>query len=339
MSSFTIDTSENTFHYCIGFLDAADLSRSSKVSQKWKKLIEVPHVWRDLTSRMGIPFVVSLDGHKRNYKEDLTVLFPITTSGYKIAQMLGHPLGKTASISERWIHMLEKQDPFDPNKRMKDTFRIVCTYRFVERTFDGKTPLTLDENGSLVVHKMESSHKFLEGPIVIPLSLKNQRILSLYALNGTKNPPVFDMEKTDPIFDQYDVCIAKKNGAYLMREEVAKETKEKSFEKQLSIVQALGITVGAPEFGVTPLEKRNLFNTIAILGKGTCPDTRLPWSYARSSNEIIVNNRTVRPLSGGFTRKSGLRIDMKPIVNVIVAGIGVVPGCQVEIFSPSTPVL
>ena len=158
--SFGPNPDINAFQHGMGYLNLAELGTSSRVCRSWNHYIGTAPVWKETTERMGIPLVVSLDRrHPRTHKKDLEALYPITTSGLKISQTLGKPVGKTANISEKYFLMLSQPDPFEPNKKMGETFRFVCTYSFIERTLDEKTPLILDESGNLVARQANDAYR------------------------------------------------------------------------------------------------------------------------------------------------------------------------------------
>jgi len=321
-----IEMVEDTFEEVMEFLDLADLVSTVKVSLSWSDSIGKSHAWKKCTERMGIPLVVSLDGGARNHKEDLKVMYPITLSGDMIAKTIGKPVGKTPPISEKQFLRLAQPDPWEPEKTYGQTFRFVCRYSFVERMLGGDVPLVLDELGNLVAApKDESSSssatpKTPEKPKLtkIPLTLKNLRVLSQYPLKGNENMPVFHEDSYEPVFEQCDTC-ARKNEVNFMRKQIVKETRNKTYVNQLALVKAKG----TPELGATPLEVRTLDCAVSILNRGTCPEDRESWTYARASNTVYDGDSVYQTKSGGFFPGSGLRVND---CNFAGGNIGVAPG-------------
>jgi len=344
----------DSFKYSMEFLEIASVRQVARVCKLWNRTLEAPHVWKKMIEIEGIPFVesepfiIKLNDEviltykePRNHKTDLKALYPITTSGWQISQTLGRPVGKTPAIAEKWFLMLQKEDPFEPGKLMGETFKFVCTYSRVTRILDEKTPLILDEFGTLKVVPKEASDgscssssakpsfvkriisfaqstfgqnassttkpQFAENPMPteIGLSLKNQRALSLHPSIGQENTPVFNKDSYELVFEQCDGCVPR-NGVYFMRKHVAEESRNKAFTAQEALVKAKGLLIGAQELGITPLAVRALDSAVSILRKGTCPDGREPWTYARSSNALFVGNQRYQAGSGGFARGSGL---------------------------------
>ena len=322
MSIFKPFADADSLRTCTQYLDIPDFVNALKVNRGWKSALDKPHVWKNLTERMGIPFVASLDGHSRNYKADLSVLFPITLSGWQIAKTLGKPLGKTAMISEKFFLTLSEPDPFEPGKLIRETFQFVCTYSFVERTVEQLFPLTLDEFGELKVSSEEDCQT-VNKTIKIPLSLKNQKLLSLFSLNKKETPRFLELYD-EPAFDQCDSCFPK-NSVYFMRKQVSTESKDKTFDQQLELIKSRSLPFNEPKPEITPIEVRALYSVVSTLTRKTSQTLFTAWTFARSPCVLYFNQDAHHVATGDFDPACGLCIDYS---NQRSEHIGVAPGCS-----------
>ena len=150
----------------------------------------------------------------------------------------------------------------------------------------------------------------------IPLSLKNQRILSQYPLSGQENMPVFHEDSYEPVFEQCNAPAP--SGIYIMKAQVLPESRGKSFANQLALANG----------NITPLTVRTWSSAIRILNGLTCFDGRGElWTYARAPETLTIGGNKHHAISGGFARGSGLLVSSFDFDCVAVA-----PGGPAELL-------
>jgi len=316
---------DDIFQYGVQFVGLKDIFSLAKVCRQYNRWSNAAALWRQISEREGIPCVASLDGTPRaKPKEDFRVLYPLTISSRIIGQFYGKVVGSVPPISQFWFDKLNKPDPYAPKELGRDNYVVVVNPSYIKRSVDQKTPLDLDNTGSLVEVAADA---VMERNLTIPFSLKNLRTLSSYPINGKENLPVFAKNSWDEAFRQ-GTSFPERVGVYFMRRFVVEQSRGLPFAAQETIV-----TTPNEGFTVTPLRIRALFDSISILRSGTCPDGRgkRRWTIARTSDIIRLNNREYHLEIGGFAPGSGVGVGRDDIDD---DDIGVVPGGPAEVPGP-----
>ena len=222
-------------------------------------------------------------------------------------------IGPIPPISEKDFNELTEEDPFENGKLKGETFVFVVRPDKVARTLDEATPLALNASNELVENTGNSTET---GEVLeIPFSLKNHKMLCRYPLSGKENMPVFDEGSFSEVFKQCDTCPDKVS-VYFMREQVAKQSRDKTYAAQEELVRTQG-------FEVTPLSIRALSDSVEILTSGTCPDNQTPWTFARTSDVVRYGNNAYQSVIGGFAPRAGVDVNFYDYDG---DHIGVVPG-------------
>ena len=186
--------------------------------------------------------------------------------------------------------------PFEPETLMMYTYKFVVIPAIIERAACEEFPFVLDKEGNLTAPS--ESDEWRGKTLQIPNTIVNLKALCSRPLAGKENMPVFD-HFNDDVLKQCNTR-ANKISVFFMRTFIADETRDMSYADQKILVEGRG-------FNVTPLGVRAFFDAGCILTSGTCPDARvLPrWSYARTSDSIVVGNDVYQAVIGGFAPGSG----------------------------------
>jgi hypothetical protein len=299
------------------FLDPRDALRCELVCKIFfEVLYQNKEIWAQLSVNAGIPLV---DGLNHNRKEDFKILYPITLSASRISRFLGTPVGPIPCISEAAFDMLNKPDPFEEGKLMKDTWVFVVDPAQLKRIAGPEMPFDVDDKKNLV--KVPADQVPNGKELVFSCSLKNIKLIC-DTLKGRENMPVFE-GSYDEVFDQ---CAASsdKTSVYFMRRCIVEKSRNLDYTRQEQLVKQYG-------FGVTPIRIRALFHTIVILESGTCPDTnRLRYTYARCPDIVHIGNNGHHVVIGGFAPDSGVRVLY--FSDCDNDRIGVAPGVPAEVL-------
>jgi hypothetical protein len=271
-------------------------------------------IWTQLSLKEGIPLVA---GPKRNRRDDLKTLWPITLSGARISWAIGQPVGEIPCISEVAFNRLNAPDPFEQGKLMKETWVFVVVPAYVKRIAGPEMPFDFDNGGNLVVVSEDQIQHGKE--LVISLSLKNFKPVFSCPLKGRENMPILCNNR---VFDQCGAS-SDKTSVYFMRRCIVEGSRGLVYAKQEQLVEQYG-------FGVTPIRVRALFDAIIILESGTCSDARGKlWSFARSPDMLDRGDGARHVCVGAFFPGAGVTILES---NSVSAEIGVAPGVYADVF-------
>ncbi len=80
---------------------------------------------------------------------------------------------------------------------------------------------------------------------------------------------------------------------------------------------------------VVTVRERAFYDAINILKTGTCPDTRTPWTYARSAEIVHRNGFNYRAVVGGFAPGAGVYVYY--FLDFAHENVGVGPGVPAEV--------
>ena len=317
MSIISAFPTPELFLHCAGYLQVADISRFTRVSKRWKELLEDQSLWKLLSQREGIPLV---EGEDRDFKNDFRILYPMTISSRIISQFIGKPIGEIPRIRLEVFNRLQTQDPFDPQKTMQENYVFVVVPSKVARSTDAATPLELDQSGNLV---KSTAGAIEELKLQIPFSLKNLKMLCEYPLKGKEHMPVFHKDSYAPVFDQCGLSSDKVR-IFFMRIRVADQSRGLPYAEQEGKARDQRLEV-------TPMLPRALYEAECILRTGTCPDNREPLTYARTPDLVRVGNRDYHSVLGSFAPRSGAYVSD----SVYVSGsLGVAAGVSAEVPQP-----
>ena len=316
MSIISAFPTPELFLHCAGYLQVADISRFTRVSKRWKELLEDQSLWKLLSQREGIPLV---EGEDRDFKNDFRILYPITSSSRIISQFIGKPIGEVPRIRLEVFNRLQQPDPFDPQRTMQENYVFVVVPSKVARSTDAATPLELDQSGNLV---KSTAGAIEELKLQIPFSLKNLKMLSEHPLKGKENTPVFHKASYVAVFDQCGLCSDKVR-IFFMRKHVADQSRDLPYLQQEAKMREQRLEV-------TPILPRALYDAVCILRTGTCPDAS--GTYAPTPDLVRVGNRDYHSILGGFAPRAGAFVgrsycDARD-------DFGVAPGVSAEVPQP-----
>jgi hypothetical protein len=152
--------------------------------------------YRQLSVDKGIPLV---EGSNRDRETDLNILEKTAgVTGATISHYLGEIVGDMPLLSKECFEWLFQKDCWDKKMLNKDTFQWNIIPSHIRRTVDKNTPLALDGDTLIVV----SPDQVTQQELVIPLSLKNLKLLMCYPLNGSGNVPIFNKYCEAEAFEQ-----------------------------------------------------------------------------------------------------------------------------------------
>ena len=312
----------DTFQGITQFMGYADIFSAAQVCKLWNVFSKDPFIWQQFFIEEGIPFVENVGDQPRNYKQDFKILYPMTISLKMSERLFGKVPGEMPLISNVCFQKCFQVDPFEPGKLMMNTFEFVVIPYIFQRTASDEFPFVLNKDGDLTApQESDWRGKTLQ----IPNTIVNLLALCSHPLAGKENMPVFDY-CNDDVLKQCNTH-PDKISVFFMRTCIADGTRNMPYPKQKLFVEDRG-------FEVIPLGPRILFDAVCMLTFGTCPDDRGPcWSYARTSDSIVVGNDVHQALIGGFAPGSGaLFYD-----DYDAEDLGVVPGGPAEV--PRLPAL
>ncbi len=310
----------NLFQYCPEAFEVVDLCHSAQVCKTWNTLTKDEYIWQKQFECEGIPTVKSTNHEKRNYRQDFSILFPITISGKMIASVFGEIVGSIPPIREEYFNILTKIDPFDESRSVKQSFVVLVRPRETLWTNDKENPMTLDDNENLV--KDDSgiipSRKRLE----VPSKLKNLNIICSYLEKNKGTKPFFAKNSYTQVFNQCGDSSPNETAVYLMRKHVVNQSAcADSFADQKNDVESKG-------FIVMGLRERAIYDAVTIRAFGACPDNRQPrWTDVRTSDTYQVGTDVYRACIGGYAPSAGVRIHND---RTIRNHLGVVPGLRID---------
>ena len=104
----------DTFQHTAQFMGYDDIFRAAQVCKLWSTFSKDPAIWLQFFIKEGIPFVESVGGQPRDYKQDFKVLYPMTVSLKVSGRLFGNVPGELPLISNEWFQKCFQVDPFDP---------------------------------------------------------------------------------------------------------------------------------------------------------------------------------------------------------------------------------
>ena len=259
--------------------------------------------------------MVGHDGVPRNLREDFRILYPITLSARIIGQIFGKVIGSVPPIRQYWFDMLNKPDPYEPEKLFKDNYIVVVDPSCIERTVNNEAPFDVDMEGNLhIVHTNSIAQRML----AIPCSLKNHRVLCEYPLKGKEYLPVFDAGSLSEAFLKRS-AFPEKVGVYIMRKSIIEKSRGLYYSDQVQLINDANAGLS-----VAPLCLRAFVDSISIFTSGTCFDGRgeQRWSYARTSDTAVCCNQECQLGIGAYSRIAGVYVHYHAFAH---PGVGVVP--------------
>jgi hypothetical protein len=224
---------------------------------------------------------------------------------------LGEMIEAVPPISEKDFNRLSQVNPFDEEKRtLCDTFKVLVDPALLRRT----------DNVAVLRPLLERSSLDDEGALVIPLTLKNLKVLCANPLPGAENGPVFQCF-SDLVLDQCNGCPDTINVSFIS-ERIAAETKGKDYPTQEKLLRERG-------FKVATLRHCILRDAAPILLTRTCADG--PDTLARNPDPLHDRNGVYHSVVGGFAPRSGVVVDY--YCDYDYGHIAVVPCVPAEVLS------
>jgi len=309
--------SADIFRHTAQFLEYGDIFLCAQVCKAWNGLSKRLN-WQQFFKNEGIPLVEEEKGKESNYKGEFRILYPMTISGRMSEKLFGNFHEEIPCISRAIFNKCYRPDPFELGKLMMHTFKIVVIPAFFERTSSAEFPFILDSKGDL---QPVGTGEWTGEKLQIPNGIKNLKILCENPLAGKENLPVFSYFY-DEILQQCKTCPDKISLCF-MRTCIADESRNLPYQNQKALVEGRG-------FEVTSLRDRIFFDAVCILTSGTCPDARdSHWSFARTSDIIVLGNSSYQLGIGGFAPRAGADVHDN---NYDDDFIGVVPGVPAEVL-------
>jgi hypothetical protein len=298
------------------YLRPKDLNRLAQVSNELRDwVVNTDAIWRGFSEREGIPCVFRAAPQLGAARMDYMTLRSRMISKVFFDTCLGQMIEAVPPISENDFNRLSQVNPFDPEKRtFCDTFKVLVDPTLLRRT----------DNAAVLQPLLENSWLDDEEALMIPLTLKNLKVLCAHPLQGAENGPVFS-HFSDLVLDQRNVCPDKINVSFIS-ERVAEETRGKNYLTQEKLLKERG-------FNVASLRHCILRDAAPILLTGTYADDEC--TYARNSDLIHVGNNVYHSVVGGFAPRSGVCVLTSYYVRD--AYIAVVPCVPAEVLPALGP--
>ena len=189
-------------------------------------------------------------------------------------------------ISENDFNRLMKVNPFDEEKRtVCDTFKVLVDLPVLRRT----------ENVAVLEPLLEISTRDTQGALLIPLTLRNLKVLCDHPQQAADNSPVFRLFD-DTVLDQCNDWPDRISVSFIS-ECVAEETRGEDYDTQRKLLRERG-------FRVASLRHCILRNVAPLLMTGTCADSER--TFARNPDLIDDGNDVYHTATGGLGPCGGL---------------------------------
>ncbi len=269
------------------------IGKSAQVCKLWDRSMQDPSIWEKQFEKEKIPKVA---GKNRDYKADFQVLYPMTLSARKIA-CLGEFVGEVPKISEDDFTRLFQNDPYEPKKKIYETFRLIVEPHFIKRERENLLVENLLSSGDY----QEENNSSPQQEILVPYSLKNIKILSSssIAILKVNSGPV--LRSYPEVFKQCSYPATKVNVCF-MREEVPKQSRMLHFTLQKELFNK-------DRFEVPRLSPRALLNVVKILTTGHCPDAReTELTFSSTSDTARFKYGESSLTIGGYSQDTGIVI-------------------------------
>ena len=296
------------------FLTFHEVISSSIASKLWSRAMESETIWHGLYEREKIPEVSG----SKEYKKNFIFLYPRTISARQMSG-LGTFVGIVPKISKKeFTRYCNKHDPFDPQKKIHETFCIFVEPVAFKRAYHRGLALDLcmkGDQGIEIVDQDDSSKK----EIVVPFSFKNIQVLTSHLL---KECEVKVLADDNDLFlpTHWRFSNAPKIATLsIMRRHVPEESRGRLFFNQSQLMGKKGLES-------TPFITRFLFNVVEILNTKTCPDDcksdgSVP-TRSRAPEILVGADWYSHLIVGGYRPTIGLQIELS---NEASNSIGIAP--------------
>lgn len=196
--------SKDVYRVAMHFFDVKSIVNLSRTSKWNMECSEAGLIWQELSRREGIPEVANEDGTPRkNPKKDFKVLYPITLSGRKTEQLFDVKIvGQTPKIRQKWFDRLFTEDPFEPEKSIRQNYEVIVVPSCV-RTENPKIMTT--SSGKEIVIRFPTEEEEVEVPFSLPFFCKYSEVL-----HDSKEIP----------FDEYLISNSTISKVYFMRKKI-----------------------------------------------------------------------------------------------------------------------
>jgi hypothetical protein len=241
---------EDVFKTALTYLTLKELALVSRVCIEWNRICDDSTIWGEYCKINHFPVVVNRFDGARTTRNDLKILYPMTVCGRKIAQIFGRPIdvrvtpqgvqfsyARAGSISEFVFNQLFGRDPFDSTKRMKESFRFVCDFRYI-----------MTESGN-------------NSPSILPFETKEMYRLCSSLATGEECGVILEQNNTIP----------NENITYLSRRDTVGHDIENENDLK-AYVKDMGSKIGFPQLGLTTFRIRSIYDAAEIHFLGTCPE-------------------------------------------------------------------
>jgi hypothetical protein len=270
----------------LGKGDIVRLAQASREYYDWAKITAL--IWRRFSEQEWVPTVIHAEPQPDDAYSDYMTLGPLRMiSKVFYDQYLGEMIEALPPISENALNRLKDVNPYDKeNRTLRDTFKVLVDPTKFRRT----------DQVALLQGLLENSLLDNKGALIIPLSLKNLKVLCEHPLRGAENGPVF-RKFSELVLDQCNVCPDKINVSFIS-DRAVEETRHKIYRAQEGQLRVLG-------FNVASLRHCILRNAASILSSGTCADD----SGIYAANPDIVLDGRVRHANVGGCFPHAIRSD------------------------------
>ena len=238
--SLTIEYEQSPFDYdfftkLAHYLGRRDISCLRLVDREYNDWVKATNsIWRRFSQQEGIPCVARANPQSGDARMDYITLRPCMISKAFYDQYLGVMTEPVPPISENDFNRLMKVNPFDEEKRrVCETFKVLVDPTLLRRT----------ENVAVLEPLLEISSLDTQGALLIPLTLKNLKVLWDHPLQAADNSPVFRLFD-DLVLDQCNDWPDRISVSFIS-ECVAEETRGEDYDTQRKLLRERGFRVAS----------------------------------------------------------------------------------------------
>jgi hypothetical protein len=218
--------------------------------------MQYPGIWLQMFEDEKIP---RIKGRATTANEDFRFMKAVTYSIRKIG-CLGRFVGEVPMISAEDFNKLQnKMDPYEPDKKMCETFRVIVEPTHIHRDYDKSLLDALIKEGDFDPNDPRNSNLESQG-LLIPYSLKNLKILAEHPLSQKSTKSVFN-HFCPNVLDHFGSPLETVHIDF-MRIKIPKQSRHLTYDGQRKMLESNG-------HEIMPLRTRLYFDVVEMLTEGT----------------------------------------------------------------------